>query len=130
VQQEEALNALVHTLLEEQALVNDPDWDTFAAIAAVTSTVSEMTAYRYAGDAPGKPTRLRATKLQNFRDLQEATTPPDGDPWEIAIIKIDRDSGRGSANFVYPAEADLWRVTPESAARIAEAARPTAADFG
>ena len=89
-----------------------------------------MTAYRYAGDAPGKPTPLRATKLENFRDLQEATTPPDGDPWEIAIIKIDRDSGRGSVNFVYPAEADLWRVTPESAARIAEAARPTAADFG
>ena len=79
---------------------------------------------------PASRRRVRATKFQNFRDLQEATTPTRWYPWEIAIIKIDRDSKRGSANFVYPAEADLWRVTPESAARIAEAARPTAADFG
>ena len=54
---------------------------------------------------------------------------PTVSPWEIAIIKIDRDTKRGSANFVYSAEADLWRVTPESASRIAEAARPTPADF-
>jgi hypothetical protein len=49
--------------------------------------------------------------------------------WEICIIKVDRDTKRGSANFVYSAEAELWRVTPELAERIAENARPRPADF-
>lgn len=123
------MNTLVHTLLEERALVDDPDWDTFAVITSLGESVSDMSAYRYVGDGPGKPTPLVDTRFQLFRDLQEATAPPDGEPWEIAIIKIDRDSRRGAANFVYPAEADLWRVTPESIGRIAEAARPTPADF-
>ena len=129
MQQEEALNAIVHAVLEERALVEDPDWDTFVVIASITAAVSDMAAYRYSGDGPGKPTPLMNTGFQSFRDLQAAMTPPDGEPWEIAIIKIDRDTKRGSANFVYSAEADLWRITPESASRIAEAARPTPADF-
>ena len=129
VQQEEALNTIVHSLLEEPALVEDPDWDGFALIASITPTVSDMTAYRYVGDQAGKPTPVRSTRFQLFRDLQDATTEADGTPWEICIIKIDRDSKRGAANFVYPGEADLWRVTPESAQRVAENARPRPADF-
>jgi hypothetical protein len=129
VQQEEALTRVVHSLLEEQRLVDDPDWDSLSVVASITPTVSDLTAYRYSGDEPGKPTPLRATRFELFRDLQESTTAPDGTAWEICIIKVDRDTKRGSANFVYSAEAELWRVTPESAERIAENARPRPADF-
>ncbi len=129
MQQEEALNTIVHSLLEEQALVGDPDWDSFAVIVSITPAVSEMTAYRYAGEGPGKPTPVRATGFQRFRDLQAATTGPDGATWEVCIIKVERDTKRGSVNFVYSPEAELWRVTPESAQRIAENARPRPADF-
>ncbi len=129
MQQEEALNTIVHSLLEEQALVDDPGWDSFAVIVSITPAVSEMTAYRYAGEGPGKPTPVRATGFSLFRDLQTATTGPDGETWEVCIIKVERDTKRGSVNFVYSPEADLWRATPETAQRIAENARPRPADF-
>ena len=51
---------------------------------------------------PGKPTPVRATKFQHFRDLQEATTRTRWHPWEIAIIKIDRDSRRGVGELRLP----------------------------
>jgi hypothetical protein len=129
MEQEEALNNIVHSLLEERALVDDPEWDGFAVIASITPSVSDMTAFRYTGDGPGKPTPLRATKFDQFRRLQEATLQPDGTAWEVAIIKIDRDSKRFVANFVYSDEAELWRIRPDTAARIAENARPRPADF-
>jgi hypothetical protein len=39
--------------------------------------------------------------------------------------------GHGSLdrNFVYPEEAPLWRITPATYGRIAEALRPVDADF-
>jgi len=129
MEQEEALNNVVHSLLEERALVEDPTWDSFAVITSITPAVSDMTAFRYTDDQPAKPTPVRATKFDHFRQLQEATLRPDGTPWEVAIIKIDRDSKRFVVNFVYSDEAELWRVTPETAARIAESARPRPADF-
>jgi hypothetical protein len=129
MEQEEALNNVVHSLLEERALVEDPEWDSFAVITSITPSVSDMTAFRYANDQPGKPTPVRGTKFDQFRQLQEATLRPDGTAWEIAIIKIDRDSKRFVVNFVYSDEAELWRVTPDTAPRIAENARPRPADF-
>jgi hypothetical protein len=129
VHQEEALSRIVHSLLEEQPLVDDPDWDSLSVVASITPTVSDLTAFRYSGEEPGTPTPLRGTRFELFRDLQESTTAPDGAAWEICIVKIDRDTKRGSANFVYSAEAELWRVTPASAERVAENARPRPADF-
>jgi hypothetical protein len=129
MEQTEALNTIVHSLLEERSLVDDPDWDTFAVLASVTPTVAEMNAYRYSGDEPGKPTPVRETGFQLFRDLQAATTAADGKSWEICIIKIDRDSRKGAVNFVYGDEAALWKTTPANASRIAENLRPQPADF-
>jgi hypothetical protein len=127
--QEQVLDTIISSLLEERALVDDPEWDSFALVASITPEVAEMTAYRYTADGPPKPTPVRATPFHLFRQLQAATTTPDGDMWEICIVKIDRDSKRGSVNFVYGDEAQLWRVTPETVQRIAEDARPQPADF-
>lgn len=129
MEQAEALNTIVHSLLEERSLVDDPEWDSFAVLVSITPGVAEMTAYRYTGDGPGKPTPVRDTGFQLFRDLQEATSSADGKAWEICIIKIERDSRKGAVNFVYGDEAQLWKVTPENASRIAENLRPQPADF-
>jgi hypothetical protein len=129
MEQEEALSNVVHSLLEERALVEDPDWDGFTVIVSITPTVADMTAFRYTGDQPGKPTPVRGTKFDQFRELQRSTLTPDGTPWEVAIIKIDRDSKRFAANFVYGDDAELWKISPAAAQRIAENARPRPADF-
>jgi hypothetical protein len=125
----EALDTIVGSLLEEPTLVDDPEWDTFAVIASIAPEVAEMTAYRYRADEAPKPTPLLNTPFTLFRQLQADTATPDGELWRICIVKIDRDSRRGAVNFVYGEDAELWRVTPDTAGRVAENARPQPVDF-
>jgi hypothetical protein len=127
--QAEILNSIVEALLHEPALVDDPEWDTFAAVASVMPEYIDLSAYRYSGESAGRPTPVDNTDLQLFRDLQHATEGPGGETWEICIVKVERDSARGSVNFVYPDEADLWRVDPANPRRLAENLRPQPADF-
>ena len=81
-------------------------------LVSMAPGVSEMTAFRYAGDGPGKPTPLRATRFNLFRDLQAATAAADGSVWEVCTIRIERDRREASVNFVYGADAERWRITP------------------
>ena len=115
--QAEIVNSIVDSLLEEQALVDDPEWDSVAVVASVTPEYADMTAYRYTGDAAGRATPLRSTK------------GPNDQTWEVCIVKIERDSARGSVNFVYPDEASIWRIDPADPRRLAENLRPRAEDF-
>lgn len=128
--QAEIVNSIVGSLLGEQALVDDPEWDTVAVVATVRQESSGMTAYRYTGESAGRATPLRGTEQhQLFRDLQEATRGPDDRTWEVCIVKIERDSARGAFNFVYPDEAPIWRIDPADPTRLAENLRPRPEDF-
>lgn len=129
MEQEQALNTIVHALLEEPALVEDAEWDTFSVLAALTDEVAELTAYRYGEGRRPQPTPLTATNFDLFRELRQATAAPDGSSWEVCIIKVQRDTGKGSVNFVYHDEAPLWKLGPDTVARIAEDLRPGPADF-
>jgi hypothetical protein len=124
MEREEALNEIVHSLLEERELVDDPEWNTFAVLARIGPDVSEMSAFRYAGDERGKPTPLRKTRFDLFRRLRAATAAADGMTWQVCIIRIERDTRAVSVDFVYGEDADQWRMTPASSGRIAEALRP------
>jgi hypothetical protein len=123
VNKEEALNTIIQSVLEERVLVEDPEWDTFAMLVSIAPDVSEMTAFRYTGDGLGKPTPLRATRLNLFRDLQAATAAADGSQWEVCTIRIERDRREARVNFVYGEDAEQWRITPATFARIAEQLR-------
>jgi hypothetical protein len=123
MQQEVALNDIVHSLLEERILVDDPEWDTFAVLVSITPGVADMTAFRYRASGPGKPTPVRGTKFDLFRRLQAETAAPDGTTWQVCIIRIDRNTRQANAEFVYAEDAERWRVTPASRDRIAEALR-------
>jgi hypothetical protein len=121
---EEALSAILHSVLEEPNLVNDSEWDAFAMLVVLKPDVSEMTAFRYRRSEPGKPTPLRATRFNLFRNLQAATTAPDGTSWQACIVRIERDSRRYSVDFFHGDDADQWQITPAGYARIAQAIRP------
>ena len=130
MEQEEVLSNIIESLLDEQALVDDPAWDTVAVVAAVSPSVTELSAYRYTGTDRGKPTPVRATDLTLFRDLQEATAGPNGELWKVCIVKIERDSTRGTVNFVYGEdESAIWKITPTTLERVVEDLRPQPADF-
>ena len=128
--QAEIINSIVESLLEEPALVDDPHWDSFALVASVTPEVADMSAYRYAGAGLGQPTPVRNTSLGLFRDLRAETLGPNDQPWDVCIVKIDRDTARGSVNFVYgEEEAAIWRINPANPRQLAENLRPQPADF-
>ena len=127
--QSEIVSSIVGSLLEEPALVDDPEWDSFALVASVQPDVAEMSAYRYTGSGPGQPTPVWNTSLRLFRDLQGATLGPDDQAWEVCILKIERDTARGSVNFVYGEEAAIWRINPANPRQLAESLRPQPADF-
>jgi hypothetical protein len=127
--QTEIVNTIVGSLLEERALVDDPRWDSVAVLATVTPHYADLTAYRYTGAEAGTATPLTGTEHQLFRDLQEATKGPDDKTWEVCIVKIERDTARGSVNFVYSDEASIWQIDPADPARLAENLRPRSEDF-
>jgi hypothetical protein len=121
-----ALNDVLHGLLEEPALVNDPDWDSVAVVANVTDESTQLNAYRYTSDGPPTPTPLNdPDRFDRFEALRDAS----GEKWQVCIVKIDRDSRKGVANFVYGDDAALWTVTPENFRQVAENLRPVSADF-
>jgi hypothetical protein len=123
MEREAALNEIVHSLFEEPALVDDPEWDTFSVLASITPTVADMTAFRYTVRGPGKPTRVRSPRFDLFRRLQAATTAPDGMTWQVCIVRLDRATRQANVDFVYGHDAEQWRITPASRERLAEALR-------
>ncbi len=129
MESEEILNTIVQSLLEEPALTDDPEWDSVAVLSSVTPEVADVSAFRYSGTQSGKATPIRTTPLRLFRDLQEATQGPDDQSWTVCIIKIERDSARGSVNFVYGEDAEIWKITPANLRHVVENMRPQPADF-
>lgn len=125
----QTLNTILASLLEEGALVVDPNWDTFAVLASVTPGMIDVTMYRYTYDGPAKPTPMRSTELELFHDLQLATAAPDGTTWECCIVKLDRDSARGAVKYLYADEAGKWKITPLNILGLGERLRPLAGDF-
>jgi len=123
MEREATLNDIVHSLLEERTLVDDPDWDTLSVMVAITPGVADMTAFRYTARAPGKPTPVRSPRFDLFRRLQADTAAPDGTTWQVCIIRLERATREASVDFVYGDDAEQWRITPASRDRIGEALR-------
>src|SRR5262245_29166857 len=123
MERESTLNAIVHSLLEERVLVDDPEWDTVSVLVSITPGVADMTAFRFTASGPGKPTPVRSPRFDLFRRLQGETAAPDGMMWQVCIIRLDRDSRRAGVEFVYGDDAEQWRVTPASRERIGAALR-------
>lgn len=127
--QEETLTKIVESVLGEPSLAEDPDWDTVAVLATVSPDAVDVSTWRYSDAGRGVPTQVRQTDLQLFRELQASTAGPDGERWAVCIIKVERDTGQGSVNFVYEDDAELWAVTPATLSTLVENLRPQPADF-
>jgi hypothetical protein len=125
---EAILSAIVHDILELPDLVDDPQWDAYSTVVEVTDDAVAASAFRYAADVPPIPSPA-PRDLGAFRRLRHSMRSGAPHSWAVCIVKIDRDSARSTVNFVDPEAAGLWRITPSTYGRIAEALRPVAADF-
>jgi hypothetical protein len=128
VSAEAILSAIVHDILELPELVGDPHWDAYAAVVEVTDDAVAASAFRYAAHRPPIPSPM-PRDLAAFTRLRDSMPSDPTERWVVCLVRIDRDTARSVVNFVYPAEAGLWRVDPSTYGRIAEALRPGAADF-
>ena len=121
---------IVAKVLREPDLVRDP-WDTFALIALVTPELGQLNGFRYLGSAPPVPAGGDDVSLhEDLRRLQQATTGPRGEMWEVAVLRVEARSGRFSVDHLYPPDSADWHVSPATYRRIAEAARPRPEHFG
>lgn len=109
-------------------VLSEPEWDTYAMVAEVTDDAVKITAYRYTDDGPPKPTR-HPMVFDLFRELRDRTRGNDGEVWDVAIVKIHRDTAQLVVNFVSGDAADMWRVNPANIDSLPELLRPRAEDF-
>jgi len=120
--------AIAREILTMQELSDDPDWDTYALLADVSDEAVRLTAYRYAEAGPPRSTRYpKAFGL--FRELRARTSGHEGQMWDVAIVKIHRDTARLVINFVSGDAAEMWRISPTNIDNLPELLRPRAEDF-
>jgi hypothetical protein len=126
-------NALTLEIVSK--LVGDEDlnaraWEHYSAVAYVGEDLSQVNGYAYVGGQTPIPAGADDFDLlDDPRRLQEATTGPEGQRWDVAVVQVEAATRRFRVRYVYSPESLDWRVTPATFRRIAEAARPTAADF-
>ena len=108
--------------------LSDPDWDTYSMVAEVSDFSVKMTAYRYTESGPPVPTEGPQNSYV-FIQLRDHTRGINGEPWDVALVKLHRDTANLVLNFVSGEAADLWRVTPGNMAHLRESLRPRPQDF-
>ncbi|HEY5784674.1 MAG TPA: hypothetical protein VIT65_07850 [Microlunatus sp.] len=109
--------------------LSDPEWDTYAMVAEVDDYSVGVTAYRYPAAGPPKPTRPPAV-ADLVRELRNRTRGRNGATWDVAVLKIHRDTAQLAIDFVSGADAEIWRITPTNISNLPELARPHPSDFG
>lgn len=120
----QAIAADILTLPE----LTDPDWDTYSMVAEVSDFSVKMTAFRYTESGPPVPTEGPQNSYA-FIQLRDRTRGRDGEPWDVVLAKIHRETANLVMNFVTGDAADLWRVTPGNMVHLREALRPRVQDF-
>lgn len=108
--------------------LSDPEWDTYALLADVSDEAVRLTAYRYTEAGPPRATRFPKV-FDLFRELRERTQGDEGAMWDIAILKIHRDTAQLVMNFVRGDAAELWRINPGNIDNLPELMRPRPEDF-
>ena len=119
--------AIAGEILTMPAL-SDPEWDTYALAADVSDEATKLTAYRYTEAGPPVPTPYPMA-FDLFRELRDRTQGNDGQKWDIAVVRIHRDTAQLVVNFVAGDAAEMWRINPANMDSLPELLRPRAEDF-
>ena len=119
--------AIAGEILTMPAL-SDPEWDTYALAADVSDEATKLTAYRYTEAGPPVPTPYPMA-FDLFQELRERTQGSDGEKWDVAVVRIHRDTAQLVVNFVTGDAAEMWRINPANIDNLPELMRPRAEDF-
>ena len=120
----DALIVEIGRLIASDRKVAAQPWDKYALVAWYGDGISTLNGFRYVGEQPGQPATPASFEIEDRLDqLRDATRVDGKEAWRACVVKLDRDSGKASVDFAYE-DADLWQVTPATAARIAQRARP------
>jgi len=120
----DALIVEIGHLIVADHKVSARPWDTFALVGWYGDGVSKLNGFRYVGSAPGEPATPASPAVQaRLDDLRDATRVDGKAPWRACIVRLDRGTGKATVEFAYD-DADRWEVTPATAARVAQNARP------
>jgi hypothetical protein len=96
--------------------------------AEVSDSIVRLTAYRYTEAGRPVPTDYPMV-FDVFKELRDRTRGTDGETWDVAIVKIHRDTAQLVMNFVSGDAADMWRINPANIDNLPELLRPRPEDF-
>jgi hypothetical protein len=99
------------------------DWDTCGMCFEVAEHRVASTAYRYVGDGAAVPTPPVMEACDLISDLWDASRAA-GSTWDVAVIGLERRTGRVAVDLVGGDDADRWRVTPATIDALPELLRP------
>ncbi|MGV8931163.1 MAG: hypothetical protein ACOH1R_03495 [Luteimonas sp.] len=121
----DALILEIGRLLASDRKVAAQPWDQYALVAWQGDGTTTLNGFRYVGEQAGQPATPESFVLEDrLDDLRVATRVDGKDDWRACVIKLDKHSGKAVVDFFYGDDADHWRVTPATAADIAQRARP------
>jgi hypothetical protein len=125
----ELSEAIAGEILTHPDLI-DTDWDTYAMVAEVNDYSVKMSAYRYTESGQPLPTEALPQNMYVFIQVRDRTRGTTGEAWDIAIVKIRRETGQLVLKFVSGDESEMWRVKPAHIQSLPGMLRPRPEDFG
>lgn len=97
------------------------DWDSYSVAAEVTGGSVRMTAYRYTESGPPVSTQAPVNSWP-FIVLRNNTRRVNG-AWDVALVKVRRDTEGLNLHLLHGESANRWRVSPQNMDHLPELLR-------
>lgn len=105
---------LATTIAGDAALTLE-GWKQLVLVSQISDGTADMTGFCYTGD--GRAIAVSPSDFAIFEvieRLREAMAAADaGQPWLAALFRIDRETGKMTAEFEY-SQPERWLVTPDN----------------
>jgi|SRR5882672_3755509 len=111
---DELMRKLAETVAGDAALLLN-GWKHLVLISQIENDTPDLTGFCYTGDGRAKP--VSPTDFAIFdviEKLRDAMAEVDADrPWLAALFRVDRETGKVTAEFEYD-RPERWVVTPDN----------------
>ncbi len=118
------LRKLAETIAADAALLKD-GWTHLVLVSVIDAGTPDMTGFCYAGGGTSTPVSPSDFAIFDvLEELRAAMAAADGKaPWVAAMFRVERASGKFSADFEY-ASPERWAVTPQNVKQRAQEFAP------
>jgi hypothetical protein len=121
---DELIHGLAQAIAGDSALLVD-GWEHLVLVSQIEDGTPDLTGFCYTGDGRAVPVSPEDFAIFDVIEaLREAMAEVDDDrPWLAALFRVDRETGKVTAEFEYD-KPERWAVTPDNAKARAQEFAP------